>query len=160
MSKSVTALLLSILVLAARSEAGETIEGTVQNAKGAMLAGANVQVRGTGRGEATDGKFRIAGLAATKVQVVVSLIGYGSQTQTVDLRSGSERIDFVLTLQPIEMNPLVISASAIGEEVRTAPNKVNIIDRREIERSTGHTIQDVLKHLEGPLCVAGPRVAG
>ncbi len=82
MSKSVTALLLSILVLAARSEAGETIEGTVQNANSAMLAGANVQVRGTGRGEATDtdGKFRIAGLAATKVQVVVSLIGYGSQT--------------------------------------------------------------------------------
>ncbi len=55
----------------------------------------------------------------------------------------------MLTLQPIEMNPLVISASAIGEEVRTAPNKVNIIDRREIERSTGHTIQDVLQHSEG-----------
>ncbi len=151
MSKTVTALLLSILVFAGRSAAGETIDGTVHDARGAVLAGANVQIRGTGRGEATDadGRFRIAGLEATKVQVVVSLIGYGSQTQSVDLRSGSKRIDFVLTLEPIEMNPLVISASAIGEEVRTAPNKVNIIDRREIERSTGYTIQDVLQHSEG-----------
>ena len=127
MSKTVTVLLLSILVFVARSEAGESIEGTVRDARGAALAGANVQIRGTGRGEATDadGKFRISGLASTKVQVVVSLIGYGSQTETVDLRSGSMRIDFALTLEPIEMNPLVISASAIGEEVRTAPNKVN-----------------------------------
>ena len=127
------------------------IEGTVHDARGAALAGANVQIRGTGRGESTDsnGRFSISGLAATKVHVVVSLIGYGSQTQTVDLGSGSKRIDFVLTPGPIEMNPLVIFASAIGEEVKTSPNKVNIIDRREIERSTGNTIQDVLQHSEG-----------
>jgi len=48
MSKTIKILLLTLLVLAVRGEAGEMIEGTVRDVQGAALAGANVQIRGTG----------------------------------------------------------------------------------------------------------------
>lgn len=131
----------------------DTVRGRVRDLDGVPLAGVNVAVVGQQRGTVTDaaGAYAISDLpAGATVRLRASLIGYlGAGSGRVLPVPGGTVVDFTLREQPIEINPTVISASAIGEPVRRAPNRVNIVGRTDIRRTPARNIQEVLQSVEG-----------
>ena len=75
-----------------------SISGTVSDADGNPLAGANVSVEGTSMGAATitSGAYSISGVPAGSYTVTASYIGYESSNQSVDVSAGSAQADFSL----------------------------------------------------------------
>ena len=96
------------------------------------LADAQVAVQGQlGRGAVTSasGRFRIEGVSGTDVVVNVRMIGYRALTQTV--RVGSTNLQFVLSEQALELNQVVVTGTAGGEQKRAlgaSVDQVNVSD--------------------------------
>ncbi len=110
-----------------------TVSGTVL-VEGAQrpLAGAQVVVEGqTNTGATTDasGRFRITGLTGTSVTLNVRALGYRPETQTVSV--GLTNVRFVLSQRAVELNQVVVTGTAGGEQVRslgTSVAQVNVAD--------------------------------
>lgn len=145
------ATLLCILVSFSAASAA-TLKGRVTDLDGTPLAGVNVSVGINGPGAITNerGEYRISNAPEGWTRVRASLVGYlGTRSERIRLSRTDTALDLILREQPIEMNPTVISASAIGEEVRRAPNRVNIVSRTEIRRTAARNVQEVLQNVEG-----------
>ena len=143
---------LSCILIGVNILSAETVRGRVTDLDHAPLAGVNVSILGTELGAITDvrGEYSIAGADAGTARLQASFVGYlTTRSERIDIGATGAAVDFILRLQPIEMDPTVISASAIGEQVRRAPNRVNIISRDDIERTTARNIQEVLQNVEG-----------
>jgi TonB-linked SusC/RagA family outer membrane protein len=110
-----------------------TVSGTVL-VEGAQrpLPGAQVVVEGqTGVGTTTDasGRFRLTGLSGASVTLSVRALGYRPETQTVNV--GSTNVRFVLSARAVELNQVVVTGTAGGEQVRslgTSVAQVNVAD--------------------------------
>ena len=75
------------------------VSGTVRDAAGAPLPGANVYLSGTTRGDATDaeGYFVIGGIAPGAYRLVASMVGFEPAVENVQLRGGAmESVGLVL----------------------------------------------------------------
>ena len=144
---------MAILIGAAtQAGAASAIKGMVTDADGAPLAGASIQIVGTDLGTVTDdkGAYEIRPLDAGTYKLRASSIGFSAAIVDISLTAGATAAtNFALDLEPIEMSSTIITASAIGEDVRRAPSRVNIIDRREIDRTPARNIQEVLQNVEG-----------
>jgi outer membrane receptor protein involved in Fe transport len=138
-----------LLASGAQAQQGE-LRGRVLDVDGQPLAGANVQILGTGLGTISDeqGRFALVKVPQGTHRVQASLIGYLGAIQEMEVR-GRVELELILRIEPIELSNTLIAASAIGEEVRRAPNRVNIIDRAEIGRTPARNIQEVLQNVEG-----------
>jgi len=108
------------------------VAGTVV-AQGSLrpLPGAQVGTR-EGRGAITDatGRFRITGLITTPVTLTARLIGYGPVTRTVAL--GDTRVEIVLAEAPIQLNALIVTATAGGQQKRAIGNAVTQINAADV----------------------------
>ncbi|HTK50737.1 MAG TPA: TonB-dependent receptor plug domain-containing protein, partial [Gemmatimonadaceae bacterium] len=110
-----------------------TISGTVV-IEGAQrpLAGAQVAVEGqAGVGATTDasGRFRITGVTGTSVTINVRALGYRPENQTVAV--GSTNVRVILSERAVELNQVVVTGTAGGEQVRslgTSVAQVNVAD--------------------------------
>ena len=139
--------------------AAETVRGVVTDLDQTPLAGVNISLLGTDVGAITgsDGAFHIVGAARGKAQLQASLLGYlTTRSESFDIDANTTVVDIMLREQPIEMDPTIISASAIGEQVRRAPNRVNIIGSAEIAQTAARNIQEVLQNVEGLYVTRGP----
>lgn len=95
-----------------------TIEGTVHEAGGAPLAGAQVTVEGTTAQATTgtDGRYRIAGVASGRVTLTVRLTGFEPARRAVTVGDGRTTVaDF--TLRPLAVRKQVLHR----EQARSAP---------------------------------------
>lgn len=85
MSKRMTLLVSSIVLAAGTAMAQKVVTGTVVDADGEPIIGANVMIAGTKIGTATDnnGKFSIKNVPASAKKVTVSYIGMESKTVSI-----------------------------------------------------------------------------
>jgi len=110
-----------------------TVSGTVL-VEGAQrpLAGAQITVEGvTGVGTTSDasGRFRLTGLSGTNVTISVRALGYRPENQTVVV--GSTNVRIILSERAVELNQVVVTGTAGGEQVRslgTSVAQVNVAD--------------------------------
>ncbi len=104
-----------------------TVSGTVTDANtGEALAGANVVVEGTTMGAAADanGSFTINNMSAGNYTVTASMIGYASQSQTINV-SGAVTVDFMLETSALELSALEVLASRAGERTPVAYTNIS-----------------------------------
>lgn len=96
--------LLAVTLLSSFFSNGQTISGTVKNAKtGDPMPFANVFINNTTLGSTTDdkGNFLIAGSLPRIVELVASYVGFETATKTLNISgSGSTKVDF--DLKPFE----------------------------------------------------------
>ncbi|MFZ9056348.1 MAG: carboxypeptidase-like regulatory domain-containing protein, partial [Flavobacteriaceae bacterium] len=113
------------------SLSAQQISGSVSDENGDPLPGASVVVDGTSRGVTSDfdGNFTIA--ASNGDKLVVSYVGYKSQT--IDVGSSST-ISVQMQLGSA-LDEVVISASRRAEKVQDAPASVSIISSEDISNS-------------------------
>lgn len=144
----------SVLALAALGMAlpqiaraqGGTISGVVQS-EGSQRALADAQVAvqdQPGRGTVTDanGRFRITGVTGAQVVLNARIIGYRAASQTV--RVGANNVIFLLTEQAVQLNQVVTTGTAGGEQMRALGASVDKVDVAAITAREAVTSVDAI----------------
>jgi iron complex outermembrane receptor protein len=102
----------------------------------------NITIGGSAAGTSTDtnGNYLLSGLPAGKLVIRASLVGYQSQTQTIEMVDGdSARADFWLISSPLIGQPVTVTATR-GRD-RETPATFATLDREALRDR--YTVQDV-----------------
>lgn len=117
----------------ALAQEGIITGSVVAEASQTPLAGVQVVVEGQqGKGAMTDasGTFRIAGLSGTQVTLTARMIGYRPESRTVQV--GATNVRFVLATRAIELDQIVVTGTAGGQQQRAIGNSVARIDAAQV----------------------------
>jgi len=96
-----------------------TVTGTIQDASGQPLAGAQVSIEGTTIGGLSSdaGRYLLNNVPVGDYDITAVLLGYTSVTQSVTVQAGETAVrDFVLQLTALSMDEIVVTAT--GEQRR------------------------------------------
>jgi len=126
-----------------------SISGTVSDANGNPLAGANVSVEGTSMGAATttSGAYSISGVPAGSYTVTASYIGYESSNQSVDVSAGSAQADFSLATSALAgADVFVTGTRAAGRTSMKSPTPIDGFDDLSLRRQGNGDLTETLKN--------------
>ncbi|MEM6326065.1 MAG: carboxypeptidase-like regulatory domain-containing protein [Bacteroidota bacterium] len=104
-------LLLALLAAPASVAQTATVTGTVRDASGTPLPGANVYLSGTTRGDAADinGRYAIEGIAPGAYRLVASMVGFAPEVDEIRLGTEAEVVvDF--ELEGLELETATVEA--------------------------------------------------
>ncbi len=147
-----TLLVASPVVLSAQ-QSGTVAGQVVDAASNRPLAEAQVSVPGTGVGTLSNasGRFVLLNVPAGQREVRVDLIGYETQSQTVNVSAGaSASATFQMAQTAISLDELVVTGVGQATERRALGTTVDVIGAAEINQAP---VQNVAQLLQG-------RVAG
>jgi hypothetical protein len=133
------------------TKSGADIEGVIaDSATGERVPGANVMLKGTGRGASTNnnGFYLISSVPAGTYELVVGAVGYqrrtvpltvrGTETQTVNLR---------IAVRLIETREVVVETQSISSLTERSAS-VHFITPKELQRLPAAGQQDLLRSLQ------------
>lgn len=126
---------------------GSTISGGVQDQRGIRLAGANVVIKNTDQGTATneDGKYRILNVPAGTYEVSAMYIGHRTVTKKVEIKSGGDIVlDFQLKQSMIDLDEVVVAASFSERKKRAQASPVTVISQDELRLLPIRSVDEVL----------------
>ena len=142
----------AILVQGALAQGGR-ISGTVtDDESGQPLVGANIVVRGTLVGTATDreGLFRLRPLHAGTYVIAVSMVGYKTRVESVTVREESDQeLRVQLHSVPIETDQIVVTASRREQSSLEVPASVSTVSATQIAERMNVTLDDALRYVPG-----------
>ncbi len=117
------------------------------------LVGANVIVRGTVVGTATDrrGEFQLSRVPAGRQALVVSMVGYERKVvEDFVLMPGQEiRLEIELRAVPIQTEQIVITASRREQSLQDVPVSVSTVTAEMIALRNHVTLDDALRYVSG-----------
>ena len=122
----------------AAAQATGTITGSVAAAGSeSPLASAQIAAQGTNRLTLSDvsGRFRLTGLPAGEVVLVVRRVGFRPLTQRATV--GTDGVRLVLSESPLELNALVVTGQAGAVEKRAIGNSVSTIAAADQVQASG-----------------------
>ena len=125
--------LLSVSTHPLYAKQGGSIYGFITDeSTGEALIGANVIIKETGAGMATDmnGYYVIQEIADGDYTVLVSYVGYQVLNYEIKV-SGQEpkKLDLALTLQAVSMSEVEVSAEKIQRKYNIQPSRINLSPR-------------------------------
>ena len=133
-------LLAAMLPLPALAQPPEgTIRGQVRRADGQAVPSVTVTLKGTNRGSLTDetGQFTLTNVPVGPQTVLISLVGYRSDENTVTVRAGeTTSVTVVLTPSAAYLEEVVVTASRRPENVKEVPSAMTIVGQRQIQEQT------------------------
>jgi len=130
------------------------IEGAVRDAEsGQPVVGANVTLRSTFIGAATDarGRFRLSRIPAGTCAVIVSMLGYERKTvEGVNIvRGQTATVDVSLRPVPVQSDPVIITANRREQSLQEVPVSVATVTARSIADRNNITLDDALRYVPG-----------
>jgi TonB-dependent receptor len=135
---------------------GGTITGTVKDAGGAVLQGAQIVLQPGGTSAATDaqGNFAIPNVKPGTYSVTVSYVGFTDSVSTVTVTAGQNaQMDVTLKVgssnQQVVVNAAVIGDAAAINEQRTSANILNVQTDAQIQSLPNANIADALGRMPG-----------
>ncbi|CAN5720551.1 hypothetical protein BH23GEM6_BH23GEM6_13690 [soil metagenome] len=141
-----------------------SLSGTIVDAETRLpVTGAVVSLVGTSLQQVTDqqGRFRFAGLTPRTYTIHVQHLGYGRQSEGVDLPGGTDvAIDLHLAPQAIRLDGVTVQARIALESARRAsPTAMRVIagDEMRLMELRGARISDVLKERATGVTIAEGR---
>jgi iron complex outermembrane receptor protein len=127
-----------------------SISGTVTDADGNPLAGANVAVEGTPMGGATvgSGAYLINGVSAGTYSVTASYIGYKSGTKSVTISDGATAtVDFTLSVDALESSIVLVTGTrAAGRTSMKSPSPIDGFTEMELRKQGNGDFTETLKN--------------
>jgi hypothetical protein len=118
------------------------------------ISGAAIIIDGQGRAVTDEaGWFTLNAVAAGEQQLRVDMIGYGSRTESVNLRTGvTHELEITLAREAIELAPIDVSIrseflEARGFYERERDGGGTHISRSDIERRRSRTLTDILREV-------------
>ncbi|MCX6134888.1 MAG: TonB-dependent receptor [Ignavibacteriales bacterium] len=160
---SVSRVMLGLLLLCSVSSSAfgqgyGTITGRIYDgADGTALPGANVLVKGTAKGAATnnDGKFRINQIAQGKITLVVRYLGYETAEREVIVKADqTEDLEVALKSTVIQQNEVVVTAQMKGQQAAinqqlTSMTISNVVARDRIQELPDNNAAESIGRLPG-----------
>lgn len=141
---------------------GAVLDGTVSEAAtGAPLPGAAVRLPGLERGAATDadGRFRITGLPADTVTVVVTFVGFAPTRRVADLRSGRLTLRFGLDAAGGVLGEIEVVADEADVALTRDVRAVAVLDDRDLVDARGQSLGETIGQLPGVTTLStGPSI--
>jgi len=122
------------------------ISGVVSS-DGQELPGANVILEGTSYGAAAnvEGEYDVSGVQPGEYTVTVTYVGYNALSQIALVSSGvTTELDFQLTLAPVAMNEVVVTALGIERASRALGYKVDQVTGADLRRTPATNIVNAL----------------
>ncbi|MEX2116300.1 MAG: TonB-dependent receptor [Bacteroidota bacterium] len=117
------------------------------------LEGANVVVRGTFLGAATDrnGSFRISRLSGDRYAVVVSMMGYKSFVlENIEpTLPDATPMEILMQSVPIETEQIIVTASRRAQDAREVPVSIAVITATTLAARNIITMDDALRYVPG-----------
>jgi TonB-linked SusC/RagA family outer membrane protein len=117
-------------------QAQGSIAGRVAESRATQpIAGATLEVEGTGLGAITDdqGRYRIANVPAGSYTLIARRIGYApSQLQVAVVNQRPTTVDFTLQTSAIGLDRIVVTGTAGGERLRTIGSSVATISANDV----------------------------
>ncbi len=118
------------------------ITGRIVNAEGKPLAHVHVQLTGIGNTRSDkDGYFKFEGVMYGKYELVISLEGFESTTQSVEVYEEHHQFaePFVMqikTVQPTQHNldEVVVTASRLAEHIDEVPSSITYIGGKTLDQ--------------------------
>ncbi|MBE0643073.1 MAG: TonB-dependent receptor [Bacteroidetes bacterium] len=140
------------LIASLASAQNATLSGRVTGPDGEPLVGANVIVRGTVLGSATDrdGRFSIWRIPAGSHTVVCSMIGYEKKSQQTNLTAGENAVmDFGMKESTVQTGVVIVTAGKHAQSFEEIPVSIATMDSREIEARGIETLDNALRKISG-----------
>lgn len=130
-----------------------SLEGAVVDVKtGASLFGANIFLKGTLLGTASDdsGHFDISNLPPGRYELSVTMIGYETWKNPVVIRPG-ERTRAYIQLKPtvLQQPNVEVTASKRKQALEDAPTSVDIMSLADIQSRNISTLDEALQNISG-----------
>lgn len=143
--------LLLLLVPTARSQEYARIYGTITDRiTHKAVPFVNVRVTGTGSGTSADsvGFFQIRGMKAGTYVLEFRCVGYSATQETIIVRPSSDtRLLVEMSLEPVQMNEIVVTDSAYLERFRHQYPGSKVFTRELIEQTQATSFTDALRTL-------------
>jgi len=141
-------LIVMSLCFSAVAFAQTNVSGKVVDASSVPVVGANVVVKGTSAGTATDfdGNFSLLVEVSPPFTLVISNIGYA--TQEVAVTENNQNVAVTLA-EGSELDEVVISASRTPERVFESPVTIERFGIKEVRNTASTDFYDGLENLKG-----------
>ncbi len=130
-----------------RHLSGGIISGEIKDENGNSLIGANIFIKGTKFGEASNqkGRFRISNIPYGKYEISANYIGFKTETKNVNIEDGKELVlDFFLKQSLVDLDEVVVAASFSQRKKRAQASPVTIISESELRRLPVRSVDEVL----------------
>jgi iron complex outermembrane receptor protein len=126
-----------------------TVSGTVTDADGEPLPGANIKVERKSVGTNTDydGKFTMRVADMPPFNLEISMLGY--KAQKVAITKNNQVVTISLIENATSLDEVVISASRTPERIMESPVTVERMDIRAIRNTSSPSFYDGLENLKG-----------
>ncbi|QXD15380.1 TonB-dependent receptor [Rhodocaloribacter litoris] len=151
-SCSLLTLLIALAVPVASAQSTGTITGTVTDARGNALPGAQVIVAGTSLGTVTgiDGRYALDGVPAGEHTVEVRFVGYQTGEATVSVEAGGRiRLDFALEEEVLRFDELIVTGTFDRRSAQEASVAITTLTPQVLEQTVPVSSADVLKNVPG-----------
>ena len=137
------------------------LKGAVQQeSDGEPLPGASVVIVGTMLGATTDaaGRFRIEGAPEGTWIVKALMVGYRTESRDVRIKAmGETTVVFRLSESPVEMAPVVVTASKRAQSPEESPVSLSVVSARELREQNEASLERALAYAPG-VHVAGAQI--
>ena len=137
------------LLMSFATFAQNTISGTVKDDKNQFLPGVSVVIKGSTKGTISDskGNYTIKNVAAGKVNVIASFVGQKSITESIDVASGANTLNFTLQDDAMELESVIVTGvfdqrTKLESSVAITTLSPKIIEQRAA-RGTGDLLQAI-----------------
>jgi iron complex outermembrane recepter protein len=137
-----------------------------ESSDGQGVVTANVALQGTGYGSTTDsdGEFRITNVPAGDYELVVSLVGYGRESKSINLSPGQTlEVNFNISasatqLQEVEItgrkettyqNDISFVATKTATPLQDIPQAISYVTKEVIADRQAYRVNDVVENISG-----------
>ena len=132
---------------------GGSIEGTVIDSENnKAISFVSVQIEGLRIGDITDtnGIYKIKHIPEGKHILIVSAVGYRSQTKKVNIvEGGTDTINFAIKQTPLQSRGMVVTGTRTPRYIKDVPVRTEVITSSSIENKSAHNIFEALDRESG-----------
>ncbi|MCK4815803.1 TonB-dependent receptor, partial [bacterium] len=134
----------------------------IEAGSGKPIFGANVLIRGTMLGAATDseGRFKISYVPLSTYTIMVTAVGYKSGKKTVSVDSDS-KIDLLFSLKEtvILMDGIAITASRYRQSLEDLPVSLSLFSAKELQDRNITSAEQALRYVPGVNSMEGGQIS-
>ena len=128
---------------------GQTLSGTVTDANGNGLGGANVTVDGTNMGAAADanGSYAINGVSPGSYSITASFIGYSSSSNSVTVGDNGATANFALAIDALAASDVFVTGTrTAGRTAMKSPSPIDGFNEQDLRRQGNGDMTETLRN--------------
>jgi len=127
---------------------GLSVSGTVNDAQGMPLAGANVKAQGASAVSDSDGKYKLSGLKAGSTTLTVSYVGSKTQERTFDLNANRTE-DFTLQDEATSLDDVVITGLVNPRSKVRSSVSITSLDVQQVQQAAPRSTAEIFRTIPG-----------